>query len=64
MTSSTARTAVQWGSDLIAEALRDTQIPFIALTRGASFRGLHNRLVNHWGIYGRRCCSACARNMP
>jgi thiamine pyrophosphate-dependent acetolactate synthase large subunit-like protein len=38
-----------FGSDAIAEALRDLRIPFIALTPGASYRGLHDSLVNHLG---------------
>src|SRR5512132_3931547 len=38
-----------WGSDLIAELLRALEIPYIALTPGASFRGLHDSLVNHLG---------------
>lgn len=39
----------RWGSDAIAELIRDLDIPFIALTPGASFRGLHDSLVNHLG---------------
>jgi len=38
-----------WGSDVIAELLRALEIPYIALTPGASFRGLHDSLVNHLG---------------
>jgi thiamine pyrophosphate-dependent acetolactate synthase large subunit-like protein len=38
-----------FGSDAIAEALRDLHIPFIALNPGASYRGLHDSLVNHLG---------------
>ena len=38
-----------WGSDVIAELLRSLEIPYIALTPGASFRGLHDSLVNHLG---------------
>src|SRR5512132_208374 len=38
-----------WGSDLIAELLRALEIPYIALTPGASFRGLHDSLVNYLG---------------
>src|SRR5487761_2099125 len=37
------------GSDVIAEALRSLDIPYIALTPGASYRGLHDSLVNHLG---------------
>jgi thiamine pyrophosphate-dependent acetolactate synthase large subunit-like protein len=38
-----------FGSDVIADTLRALGIPFIALTPGASFRGLHDSLVNHLG---------------
>ena len=31
-----------FGSDVIAEALRSLDIPYIALTPGASYRGLHD----------------------
>ena len=38
-----------FGSDPIAETLRDIGIPWIALNPGASFRGLHDSLVNYLG---------------
>lgn len=38
-----------WGSDVMADAVRATRVPFIALTPGASFRGLHDSIVNHLG---------------
>jgi len=38
-----------FGSDAIADALRALDIPYIALVPGASFRGLHDSLVNHLG---------------
>ena len=38
-----------FGSDAVADALRALDIPYIALTPGASFRGLHDSLVNHLG---------------
>ena len=43
------QTTAAWGSDAIAELLRALEIPYIALTPGASFRGLHDSLVNHLG---------------
>src|SRR6266567_1876742 len=43
-----ARTAA-WGSDAMAELLRTLEIPYIALTPGASYRGLHDSLVNYLG---------------
>jgi thiamine pyrophosphate-dependent acetolactate synthase large subunit-like protein len=41
--------AVGWGSDVPAQMLRRLGIPWIALTPGASYRGLHDSLVNHLG---------------
>ena len=36
-----------FGSDVVVDALRALDIPYIALTPGASFRGLHDSLVNY-----------------
>ena len=41
--------ATVWGSDAIAEMLRAMDIPYVLLNPGASFRGLHDSLVNHLG---------------
>ncbi len=41
--------AAGFGSDVVAETLRDLDIPYIALNPGASYRGLHDSLVNHIG---------------
>src|SRR6476660_6481354 len=41
--------APAFGSDVVADTLRALDIPYIALTPGASFRGLHDSLVNHLG---------------
>jgi thiamine pyrophosphate-dependent acetolactate synthase large subunit-like protein len=38
-----------WGSDAIAELLRDLDIPYVLLNPGSSYRGLHDSLVNHLG---------------
>src|SRR5271156_4246531 len=38
-----------FGSDVIAETLRSLDIPYIALTPGASYRGLHDSIVNYLG---------------
>ena len=38
-----------WGSDGIAAMLRALDIPYVALNPGASFRGLHDSLVNYLG---------------
>jgi acetolactate synthase-1/2/3 large subunit len=39
----------RYGSDLIAAALREQGFPYICLNPGASFRGLHDSLVNYLG---------------
>jgi thiamine pyrophosphate-dependent acetolactate synthase large subunit-like protein len=41
--------APAFGSDVIADALRSLDIPYIALTPGASYRGLHDSIVNYLG---------------
>ena len=41
--------APQFGSDVVAETLRALMLPYIALVPGASFRGLHDSLVNYLG---------------
>src|SRR5579883_3175626 len=38
-----------WGSDAIAAAIRDLDIPYVALNPGSSYRGLHDSLVNYLG---------------
>jgi len=38
-----------WGSDRIARIIRELDLPFICLNPGASFRGLHDSLVNLLG---------------
>ena len=40
---------VGWGSDIAAQILRRLDIPYISLNPGASYRGLHDSLVNHLG---------------
>ncbi|MFN3659352.1 MAG: thiamine pyrophosphate-binding protein [Pseudolabrys sp.] len=41
--------AAGFGSDVVADALRATGISYIALNPGASYRGLHDSLVNYLG---------------
>ena len=41
--------APAFGSDVVAETLRALDIPYIALNPGASYRGLHDRIVNFLG---------------
>ena len=38
-----------FGSDVVADTLRSLDIPYIALTPGASYRGLHDSIVNYLG---------------
>jgi thiamine pyrophosphate-dependent acetolactate synthase large subunit-like protein len=45
----TASPEIAWGSDVVAELLRRLGPPFIALNPGASYRGLHDSLVNYLG---------------
>jgi thiamine pyrophosphate-dependent acetolactate synthase large subunit-like protein len=40
---------IGWGSDVAAQMLRRLDIPYVALNPGASYRGLHDSLVNHLG---------------
>ncbi len=39
----------EWGSDAIALMLRSLELPFLCVTPGASFRGLHDSVVNALG---------------
>ncbi len=38
-----------WGSDAIAAVLRSLELPYVALNPGASYRGLHDSIVNYLG---------------
>src|ERR1700733_4819946 len=38
-----------FGSDVVAETLRALEVPYIAVTPGASYRGLHDSIVNYLG---------------
>jgi len=38
-----------WGSDVVAHMLRALDLPYAALNPGASYRGLHDSLVNELG---------------
>ena len=45
----TGAAVAQWGSDHIADVMRALDFEYVALTPGASFRGLHDSLVNYLG---------------
>src|SRR3954462_2897749 len=38
-----------WGSDALAALLRAIDLPYLALNPGASYRGLHDSIVNYLG---------------
>src|ERR1700678_482089 len=38
-----------WSSDAFAELLRRLELPYLSLNPGASYRGLHDSLVNYLG---------------
>ncbi|WP_256988543.1 thiamine pyrophosphate-binding protein [Bordetella genomosp. 9] len=42
-------TAPRWGSDYLASLMRHIGLEYVALNPGASFRGLHDSLVNYLG---------------
>ncbi|GGF38132.1 thiamine pyrophosphate-binding protein [Subtercola lobariae] len=39
----------EWGSDVVADFLRQADVRYVALNPGASYRGLHDSLVNYLG---------------
>ena len=45
----TGTNAPGFGSDVVADTLRALEIPYIALNPGASYRGLHDSIVNYLG---------------
>ena len=45
----TGSNAPAFGSDVVADTLRALDIPYIALNPGASYRGLHDSIVNYLG---------------
>lgn len=40
---------LNWGSDVVAQSLRELGIEYVSLNPGASYRGLHDSLVNYLG---------------
>ncbi|HEY1776428.1 MAG TPA: thiamine pyrophosphate-dependent enzyme [Solirubrobacteraceae bacterium] len=41
--------AMAWSSDAFAEILRRLELPYLSLNPGASYRGLHDSIVNYLG---------------
>ena len=45
----TEKPRAEWGSDVIVDLLKAFEIEYIAINPGATFRGLHDSLVNYGG---------------
>jgi len=43
--------AQRWGSDVIVDLLHQYKLPYAALNPGASYRGLHDSIVNYGQNY-------------
>ncbi len=41
--------AIEWSSDIMAEMIRRLDLKYLAMNPGASYRGLHDSLVNYLG---------------
>ena len=39
----------EWGSDVVADVIRQLGFQYLSLNPGASYRGLHDSLVNYLG---------------
>ncbi len=48
-TGTTGGANTLWGSDVIASALHEQEVPYACLNPGASYRGLHDSIVNYLG---------------
>ncbi len=49
MTTNGRTSKAEWGSDVIVDVLRDLGVEYVALNPGATFRGVHDSLVNYLG---------------
>src|SRR6516165_10022346 len=59
LAAASARREPEYGSDLVVDILRALGIEYAALNPGASFRGLHDSLVNYGGDTGPRTVLCC-----
>jgi len=57
--SAVSRREPEYGSDLVVDILHALGIEYAALNPGASFRGLHDSLVNHGGDLSPRTVLCC-----
>src|SRR5437899_4151557 len=58
-TQNTLQRAPEYGSDLVVDLLRALGVEYAAFNPGASFRGLHDSLVNYGGDHGPRTVLCC-----
>lgn len=49
----------EWGSDVIVDLLKAFEIEYVALNPGATFRGLHDSLVNYGGNHMPEVITCC-----
>ncbi len=47
--SNVGKPAMEWSSDIMAEMIRRLDLKYLAMNPGASYRGLHDSLVNYLG---------------
>jgi acetolactate synthase-1/2/3 large subunit len=45
----TEKPRAEWGSDVVVDLLKAFEIEYVAINHGATFRGLHDSLVNYGG---------------
>ena len=58
-TQNTLQRAPEYGSDLVVDLLRGLGIAYAAFNPGASFRGLHDSLINYGGDRSPRSILCC-----
>ena len=54
--------AAGWGSDVIADLLRALELPYAVIVPGASFRGLHDSIVNRLGNHDPKLVTCLHEN--
>ncbi len=54
--------AAGWGSDIIADLLRALELPYAVIVPGASFRGLHDSIVNRLGNHDPKLVTCLHEN--
>ena len=54
----------RWGGDVIVDMLQRYQLPYATLNPGASYRGLHDSIVNYGGNSPERASSSSPSPAP